>query len=159
MMKIITYVLAISLLWSCSTTKERTELIGTVQRPQIIYKTTQDFSNNVPIQMNSERTKITGFPAPLDLSVNGELQTPIALEKGYYYDRRGISTNTVFIKMTYLEYSKLKSAPAVKELMEMIIEKYPFSEMYSCSSLNGSSSLEDKNAIVKSGFKDCKKIK
>lgn len=163
-MKYIICILALLMLWSCSTNKtisNSSKPIVGVQKtaPQIIYKTKQDFSQNVPISMNKERTKITGFPAPSDIIINGVLQTPIQLEDGYFYDRRGISNNTVFIKLTYQAYSKLAKNPSIPQLMDLIIEKHPITEVYSCPNLPQASNLNTLNELVKSGFKDCQKIK
>ncbi len=157
MKKILIYSLIAVTFIACSTTKKRPKLVGII-RPQIIYKTTQDFSKNVPIQMNNEKTKITGFPAPSDLKINGELQTPIKLEYGFFYDRRGISINTVFLKITYEEYSKLKKSLSVKELEQLIIDKNPFSELYYCPNLKQGLDIKTMNSLVKEGFPECQKI-
>ena len=125
---------------------------------QIIYKTKNDYSQNIPIQMNKEKTKITGFPAPSDIVINGELQTPLKLDNDFWYDRRGISANTVFLKITYKEYSKLKKAPTSQEMMQMIIDKNPITEMYSCPDLKPRSDIETINQLIKSNFSNCKKI-
>ena len=159
MRKLIIYILIIASFLACSTTKkEKNEIIGYAMPTQIIYKTKKDYSQNVTIQMNKEKTKITGFPAPSDIQINGELQTPIPLDKGFLYDRRGVSINTVFISMTYQEYSKLKKAPPANELMSIIIDKNPMVELYYCPSLKQNSKIETMNALVNSGFPECKKI-
>jgi len=108
--------------------------------------------------MNKEKTKITGFPAPSDIQIKGELQTPIQLDKGFLYDRRGVSLNTVFLKITYKEYSKLKKAPSVDEMMNMIIDKNPMVELYYCPELKKNSDAEILNELIKEGFPECKKI-
>lgn len=166
-MKHIIFLLAISLLWSCSTTKEvvkssseaTTQTRVQAQAPQIIYKAKGDYSQLVPVQMNTEKTKIVGFPAPSDLKSNGGLQTPIALEDGYYYDRRGISKNSVFLNKSYSEYAALVKTPSISDLKAWILEKDPFLEIYSCPNLTAGSDLETMNALVESGFKNCNKIK
>jgi hypothetical protein len=108
--------------------------------------------------MNKERTKITGFPAPEDLIINGELQTPIKLNDGFYYDRRGVSSNTVFIEMTFEQYSKLKTAPSTSELKQMIIDKNPIIELYNCPSLSQNSDIKTINRLIQEGFPKCKKV-
>ena len=124
---------------------------------QIIYKTKNDYSQNIPVQMNKEKTKIVGFPAPSDILIDGELQTPLKLDKDYLYDRRGISFNTVFLNITYKEYSKLKKSPSTSEMMQMIIDKNPIIEMYSCPDLKPKSDIETINQLIKSNFSNCKK--
>ena len=108
--------------------------------------------------MNKERTKIVGFPAPSDLIINDELQTPIALDNGFYYDRRGVSINTVFLNMTYVDYSKLTKAPSVKEMLKMIKDTNPIAELYYCYGLKQNSTTEEMNALIKAGFPECKKV-
>lgn len=149
---------------SCASNKKAPENNSTMhssvqaKAPQIIYKTNKDYSRNVPIFMNKEKTKITGFPAPSDLIVNGELQTPLKLDNNFLYDRRGVSLNTVYIKMTFEDYSKLEKAPSNLDLMNMIIEKNPMVELYSCPQLKPGEDVEKLNKLVNSGFPECVKI-
>lgn len=166
-MKQIIYLLALSLLWSCSTKKEAvkssskaiTQTQFQAQAPQIIYKTKANYSQLVPIQMNAEKTKIVGFPAPSDLKSNGELQIPIALDDGYFYDRRGLSKNSVFLNNSYAEYAAFSKTPSLAELKAWVLDEDPFLEIYSCPQLKQGSDLESMNALVQSDFKNCNKIK
>lgn len=88
--------------------------------PQIIiYKTSGDFADNVPITLNSTRTAVASYPAPSDVSAS--TSTPVRLDGGYLLDRRGISQNSVFTSYTYREYSLLPFAPAASELMSSVI--------------------------------------
>ncbi len=98
----------------------------------IIYKTTKDFSKNVPVTLSADKTKIVSYPAPGDIYFKGKLAYPTELVKGYLLDNRGISINTAFIKYTYEEYSKLKEVPDLKTLYSLIVEKEPVVEMYNC---------------------------
>lgn len=164
-MKTIIYViLAISVI-ACSSKNEvgqsDTNYASTVQKlPQtIIYKTKQDYSQFVPVQMDKERTKIVGYPSPQDLEKSGELQTPIILNKGFFLDRRGINANTVFIKVTYAEYAKMQKAPAISDMMEQIVDKYPFVEMYTCPDLKQNAGVDELNKVVSGGFTNCVRIK
>src|SRR5665647_1166899 len=82
----------------------------------IIYKTTKDFSDLVPVIMDAGKTKIVSYPAPSDLFFQSQLSKPTALKNGYLLDNRGISENVVFLKYTYEVYSKLTQAPSLKEM-------------------------------------------
>lgn len=85
----------------------------------VIYRTNGDYNNNVPVNMNSERTVITSFPAPTDITSRS---TPIDLGDGWLFDRRGgISINTSFLSYTYSQYSALKTTPSVGQLMQDVI--------------------------------------
>ena len=108
--------------------------------------------------MNKEKTKVIGFPAPSDLRIKGELQTPRKLDDEFLYDRRGISINTVFLRMTYKEYSELKKPPSVEEMTLMIIDKNPMVELHYCPELKQNSDSKIMNELIKEGFPECKKI-
>lgn len=71
---------------------------------------------NVPVEVDS-RGNITSYPAPADVAGC----EPIALGNGWLLDRRGISTNSVFTRYTYKEYSALQSAPGLQQLKAAII--------------------------------------
>jgi len=97
----------------------------------IIYKTTHDYSKNVPIDLSVDGSRIVSFPAPLDLvKTNNELRYPIKLLNGYFLDQKGISSYTVFISLCYEEYSKLNSAPKADSLYQLILEINPIQEYY-----------------------------
>ncbi|MCL2040973.1 MAG: hypothetical protein FWG84_02885 [Bacteroidales bacterium] len=94
----------------------------------IIYKTKADYSQNVPVGLNEEKTAIVSYPGKTD--VKGQL--PVLLEHGFLLDKRGISTNVAFLKYTYDEYMALESIPPIAELFDAIIDTDPLTEMYLC---------------------------
>ena len=100
--------------------------------PTIVYKTTKDYSKNVPVTLSDDKTKIVSYPAPSDIYYKGNLSYPTVLSNGYLLDNRGISVNTAFTKYTYDEYSKLIESPNLITLYNSIIEKEPFIEIYNC---------------------------
>ena len=101
-----------------------------------IYKTKADYYNNVPVLMNNERTAIVSYPAPIDLTYGGKLRLPTHLIDGYLLDNKGIGPNVAFLSYTYEEYSKMKQAPSMAELMDHIISKYPLSVWHVCGRRN-----------------------
>ena len=109
--------------------KENVDYTGA---PTTIYKTTKDYSKNVPVTLSDDKSKIVSYPAPSDIYYKGELSYPTELTNGYLLDNRGVSINTAFIKYTYDEYSKLKEVPDLKTLYNLIIDKNPIVEMYNC---------------------------
>lgn len=155
------YIICISLtgiLPSCKTQKntQETQLVMAVQ-PTIVYKTKKNYDKNVAITLSDDKKTIVGYPHPRDVS---ERSYPTSLNKGYLLDNRGIGKNTAFISMTYEEYAKLKSAPSLQELEQMIIDKDPIKEMYYCGGRTSFSDLITQlNQMVDNKFKDCKRIK
>lgn len=119
----------------------------------VIYKTTKDYSDFVPVIMNDDRTKIVSYPAPTDVYYKGVLAKPTPLKDGYWLDNRGISKNVVFTSYTYEEYSKLKEVPSMKELMSKIIDTHPLVALYHCNERRlYTDEVNDLNKVIDSGF-------
>lgn len=128
--------------------------------PTIIYKTINDYENNVPITMDSKKEKIVSYPAPSDLFYKGDLALPTMLINDYLLDNRGININSVFTSFTYQEYSKFKNAPNIDTLFNRIIDKNPFIEIYSCGNRsNIKNETRYCNKMIMNKFKECIRIK
>ncbi|MEA4976394.1 MAG: hypothetical protein VB046_11730 [Paludibacter sp.] len=123
--------------------------------PIVIYKTTRNFSDFVPVIMNKEKTVIVSYPDRMDIS---EVNKPTALINGYLLDNRGINENVAFLKLTYEAYKNLDKNPTREELINLIQEKYPLSEMYFCGNRSSYQDLiPELNALIEKGFPTCKK--
>lgn len=149
----------ILILFSCKSKQkiESTKMVADSQTA-IIYKTTADFSQNVPVTMNSSRTEIVSYPAPTDLYYNGKLAQPTLLKNNYLLDNRGITENVVFLKYTYKQYAQLKEAPSLTEMMQNIVEKYPLMEYINCGKRTSQGNeITYYNAIIDNNFDGCKK--
>ena len=127
----------------------------------IVYKTKKDYSNNVPVKMNEEKTKIVAYPSPKDLFYKDKLAYPIPLKNGYLLDNRGVGKNSVFIEMSYEAYSKLDQAPLLNDMMKMIVDKDPFLEIYSLGTRSRfKDEIKEINEIIERGtLKKFKRIK
>ncbi|MCB2220161.1 MAG: hypothetical protein KQI35_07170 [Bacteroidetes bacterium] len=106
--------------------------IGQPGPPLIIYRTNGDYFFNVPVILNEDHTAVVSYPDPRDLVIGGNYTYPTHLSNDFLLDNRGINENVAFLKLTYDEYSKLSSAPNSAELMEMVVEAEPLTEMYQC---------------------------
>ena len=98
----------------------------------MVYKTKKDYDKLVPIELSEDKTQIVSYPDPMDIKTGNAYPYPAALHKGYLLDNRGIGKNTAFLKITYEEYAKLKTAPTLEELFNMIMEKDPLTELCDC---------------------------
>lgn len=128
---------------------------STVNRIAIVYKTTKDFSDFVPVIMNAERTKIVSYPAPTDLSISSK---PIALKNGYLLDNRGITENVVFLNYSYEAYMSMKVAPTLTDMQKNIKDKYPLKELIYCGSrYQYKDEVNELNRLIQNGFQGCKK--
>ena len=125
----------------------------------IIYKTKADYSKNVPVTLSEDKSHIVSYPAPQDVYFRGELAYPTKLAKGFLLDNRGISVNSAFISLTYEEYAKLGAAPNPEALYKMIIDKDPFTEMYSLGSRYRNATQEITELIENHKLKHYKRLK
>ncbi len=100
--------------------------------PALVYKTSSNYNNLVPVSLSDDKTEIISYPHPKDIRVGIGYPLPTLLNNGYLLDNRGISKNVVFLKLTYEEYSKLTEPLTLKEMYELIIDKNPLTEMCDC---------------------------
>lgn len=125
----------------------------------VVYKTTRDFSDYVPVTMDAKHEHIVSYPAPADLYYKGQLAKPVALAEGYWLDNRGIGAHVAFLDYTYEEYSRLSEAPALEVLESRILERYPLTEMYECGKRSSyTHEVEELNSLIREGFKGCRKV-
>jgi len=125
----------------------------------IIYKTKGDFSNNIPVIMNDERTKIIRFPARDALNYDGKITRPVKLIKGYLLDNNSINANVAFLSFTYEQYFNFREMPSEELMMKYILEKYPLVEMYDCGIRSEYRDLiHEINVLIDRDLKNCKKI-
>lgn len=151
---------------SCKTQQSSTQTPMPVQHnprpvtmlaPTIIYKTTGDYDNLVPVTLNADGTGIATYPARTDVGRNGNYLTPVKLDGGYLLDRKGVTASSAFTDYTYEQYSSLPATPSTSELMKHVKYKQPFIEMYAVEGLSNPS-VEQLNEIIKNGFTGCRAI-
>lgn len=164
MSKIVALIVLSLLAVSCTCSREVTQarenkgtsLQSHMNEQTIVYKTTTDLSNYVPVIMDAGRTKIVSYPSPVDLCIDGKLAKPVALKNGYWLDKRGITENVAFLNYTYEEYSKLAEAP--DDMLTKIKDKYPLKELIYCGSrYRFKDEVKELNDLIDAGFPGCSK--
>ncbi|MDE6443403.1 MAG: hypothetical protein K2K64_03125 [Muribaculaceae bacterium] len=81
------------------------------------FRMSGDYSQNVAITPGNG-TSLIYYPAPSDIS---EKSAPLELEGGWWLNRQGISSNSVFTSYTFSDYSQLPQVPSVEQLLKSII--------------------------------------
>ena len=120
--------------------------------PTIVYKTKNDYRENVPVSLTKDKSKIASFPHPRDIQYKGELAYPVELNGGYLLDVRGIDTSVSFLSITYEDYFALKKAPSPDSLFLLIIDDDPLLEFYNCGSRYAFKEIEgDLNRLIDEG--------
>jgi len=115
-----------------SETMQNDSLISIPGPKVIIYKTTKDYSQLVPVTLSEDKMSVESYPDVKDVYFNGILAYPTLLNNGYLLDNRGINKNVAFLNLTYEEYSKLPKTPSPQQLLEMISDSNPLVIMYNC---------------------------
>ena len=95
--------------------------------PVVVYKTTKDYSRNVPVGLSADGTRVVSYPAVSDVC---GLPYPTPLADGYLLDNRGIGRDVAFLSYTYEEYAALPATPSPEELLEKVIDKHPLLEIH-----------------------------
>lgn len=98
----------------------------------IVYKTKADYSVNVPVMLNDEKTMVLSYPAKEDVKRGDNFQYPMKLKNDWLLDTRGINQNVAFLSLTYEQYYNLTEIPAPDQLYTMIIDKNPLTAMCDC---------------------------
>ena len=128
----------------------------------MVYKTKRDYSKYVPILLSSDKTEIISYPHPNDLIADNRFLFPTVLNDNYLLDNRGINQHVAFLKLTYQEYTALKSVLTLKELFEYILDDDPLTELCDCGNRAAfSDPIEQLNWMISKDKlrKICKTIK
>lgn len=135
--------------------------MGISSPPCIIYRTKSDYSMNVPVILSPDKSKIVSYPDRKDIYYNGKFATPTPLAQGFLLDNRGIGVQVAFLSYTYEEFSKLASTPPATDLMSLILDKDPLTEMYQCGQRGQYTNIvQELNDLINSGkLNTCKKLK
>lgn len=130
-----------------------TEPQVTAGPPTLVYKTKKDYSNNVPVLLSEDKRRIVSYPHPADIrNADGYRPAPTALAGGYLLDNRGIGLNVAFLKLTWDEYAKMEKAPPLAEMMDLIADDDPLTELCNCGSRQAFAEPEQQlNALISTG--------
>jgi hypothetical protein len=120
--------------------------------PVVVYKTKQDYSNNVTIQLSKDNSKITCYPGPADAA---NLR-PVKLANGYLLQRM---CGDAVLSITIDEYSSSTRSYSIAELYSMIIDTDPYLEKYECCECAGRDTAKINDLIRKNLLNKCERIK
>ena len=128
----------------------------------LVYSTTTDHDDHVPVMLSDDGKTIISYPDPADLRTSNGPPKPTDLGNGYRLDNRGIGPNVAFLSMGYAEYAALEKAPSTAELMSMIMDRDPLKELYHCGPRTKyTDATSELKKIVEAGElgSRCKKLK
>jgi hypothetical protein len=159
---ILTCMLGSLLAISCATRKNnnKTETmsqetkpsVGLPSPPAIVYKTKENYDQNVPVLLSADKKRVVSFPAQSDIRINDKFPYPDKLENGYLLDNRGINQNAAFLKFTYEDYYNMDNIPTAERLINYILDDDPFIEMYDAGRRGSfENPVEEINQVIREG--------
>lgn len=108
--------LVMLILYSCESGKVEDTSI-------MIYKMKYDYSKNVPVELSTDKSRITSAPGYIN-----EIW-PIKLTGGYYLNG-SMGPNTGYTSLLINEYNKMEVKIGIDSLYKLIIDTDPFLEFY-----------------------------
>lgn len=114
------FIIVINLCFSCEKENSGEDTIW-------IYKTKNDYSDKVPVQLSKDKSEIKSFPGPYD--VDNRRFKPLNLIKGYYLNG-SLGPNTGYLSLTIEEYSKYETPLSRDSMYSLLIDKDPFIKFY-----------------------------
>lgn len=136
------YVICAVILISTACMRQSTPITLSDTASLIMYKTKADYSSYVPVRLSADGKQIIAFPAPQDVKKGEHYRYPLQLKEGYWLDQQGVGPHTAFLDITYPEYAALTTAPTPTQLMQRILVKQPFTEMYACGKASDYEDIE-----------------
>ena len=120
--------------------------------PVVVYKTERDYRDHVTVQLSEDGRSVTAFPGPGDVL----LQRPIELEKGYLLKRM---PGNAFISLTIREYAASSHNYSTEEMLDLVIDKKPFLEIYDCSDCSSGDTASINRLIREDRLKSCRSLR
>lgn len=88
-----------------------------VVAPATVFKMSGHYADHVAVTLGSDG-QLTYFPAPTDLTA---ASAPVEIGDGWWFNRQGLSANSVFTRWTFAEYRALPTVPSPSEIKAAII--------------------------------------
>lgn len=92
--------------------------MGKEPQKVVVYRTKEDVSALVPVEMASDKSRIRKVFAPSEIN---DSTSPVPVSMGFFIDRQGLSPNAMFIDISRGQYSRLPQKPSKSRLNELLI--------------------------------------
>jgi hypothetical protein len=120
--------------------------------PIIVYKTKQDYSNNITIQLSKDRKDVTCRPGPKDAAH----QRPTQLADGYLLKRM---CGDAVTSITYDDFIVSTKSYTTEEWLSFVIDTDPYLEKYECCKCIGKDTADINNLIRNKQLSKCDNLK
>ncbi len=120
--------------------------------PVIVYKTRQDYSDKLSIQLSNDRDEITCYPGKGD-AIH---QKPIELANGYLLKSM---CGNAFLSISIDEYVNSTQKFSSSDLLSLVIDTDPFVEKYECCECTERDTAKINILIKTNQLLKCKSLK
>jgi hypothetical protein len=120
--------------------------------PIVVYKTKQDYSNNITIQLSKDKRKVTCVPGPQD-AIH---QRPIQLANGYFLKQM---CGDAVTSVTFDDFIKSTNSYTSEEWLSFVIDTDPYLEIYECCKCTGQDTAVINNLIRNNQLSKCESLK
>jgi hypothetical protein len=117
-----------------------------------VYKTRQDYSNNITVQLSKDHRRITCTPGQADAAQ----QRPIQLANGYLLKRMN---GDAVLSLTYDEFITSTKSYTSAELLSMVIDTDPYLEKYECCKCTGQDTAKINDLIRNNLLGKCENVR
>jgi len=116
--------------------------------PVVVFKTKKDYRDKVSVQLSPDGKTITAFPAPSDVL----FQKPLELINGYFLKRM---VGDAYLSLSIDDYASSLHSYTSEELLDLVIDRDPFLEIYECSKSKDGDTASINKMIRKGELKNC----
>jgi len=120
--------------------------------PIIVYKTKQDYSNNITIQLSKDKKDVVCTPGPQD-AIN---QRPIHLANGYLLKRM---CGDAVTSVTFDDFINSTHSYTSAEWLSLVIDTDPYLEKYECCECTSQDTAAINNLIRNNQISKCENLK
>jgi len=118
----------------------------------IVYKTKNNYIDNITVQLSKDKKSIIAQPDPEDAMH----QRPLELANGYLLKRM---VGDAYLSITFEEYTDPEFDWQSKTLIQYVIDTDPYLEKYECCELTGMDTAQINILILKNELHNCDDIK
>ncbi|MBN2521438.1 MAG: hypothetical protein JXB17_13070 [Bacteroidales bacterium] len=94
-----------------------------------LFKEGKDYSKNVYVLLNDDKTRIIGYPSYKDLKY--DTLGLLDIYKGYYFTLdMTYGVNSAYLSLTVKEFEFADDTISVEDMEKLIIDKDPYAEFY-----------------------------
>lgn len=118
----------------------------------VVYKTEKDYRDHVSVQLSENGRSVIAYPGPGDVMA----QRPVELANGYLLKKM---VGNAYLSLSIEEYARATSSYSAAELIDLVIDKKPFLEIYDCSECSPTDTASINQLIRQEKLNQCRSLR